>query len=73
MLVPLVARDLFSQPLEIDKGMLKYSNIPIIFSDDSLSSQLSKFTHVVNNSSVMSGLFKSLKNMDFAGETNRLK
>ena len=33
------------------------------FSDDSWVSQHSKLTHVVNNSSVMSGLFNAIKNI----------
>ena len=36
------------------------------------ASQLSKLTHVVNNSSVMSGLFDSIKNRDFEEETSDL-
>ena len=36
------------------------------------ASQLSKLTHVENNSYVMSGLFESIKNRDFEGETNDL-
>ena len=34
------------------------------------ASQLSKLTHVVNNSAVISGLVESIKNRDFEGETN---
>ena len=35
------------------------------------ASQFSKVRHVVNNS-VMSGLFESIKNWDFEGETSDL-
>ena len=68
MLAPPVARDLFSQPLEIDKGMLQYQSFLVITHG---ASQLSKLTRVVNNVSVMTVLFELIKNRDFEGETSK--
>ena len=59
-----MTRDVFSKPIEIDKGMLQYQSESFLVMTHG-ASQILKLIHVANNSSVMSRLFELIMNRDF--------